>query len=452
MLITRDRDFYRTMMIVALPAALQSLLSLLVVMVDNIMVGSLSDLAFSAVSMSNSVTALFTALMFGLASGSSALISQYWGKKDMGSIKEIFAVVFKICSSSAIIISALVFFFPGRTLKIVTNDSVIIAEAIIYLRIVSLSYLLFGISSSMVMMLRFVETVKITLYISIGSLIANISLNYILIFGHLGFPAMGIKGAAIATLLTRIIELIIVYIYTFKVQKRIDLKISDLFRKTSMIKDYVLHGLPIALGDTQWALIGLFKASIVGHLGALMITANSVAGNIMPLGMLFTGAMAGGACVVIGKSVGTGNYDKTREYSRTIQILFAGLGIFSSMVIFLTRHLTTALFTGLSAEAISLASTFIAIGALTMIGTTYHASCFIGINRGSGDGRFVVMIDMICGWLIVLPLSYLAAFVFKWPLPVVFLMLYIDQCFKWLIAFLRLRGNKWIRNVTREAV
>jgi Na+-driven multidrug efflux pump len=123
-----------------------------------------------------------------------------------------------------------------------------------------------------------------------------------------------------------------------------------------------------------------------------MITANSVAGNIMPLGMLFTGAMAGGACVVIGKSVGTGNYDKTIEYSRTIQILFAGLGIFSSMVIFLTRHLTTALFTGLSAEAISLASTFIAIGALTMIGTTYHASCFIGINRGSGDGRFVVMI------------------------------------------------------------
>lgn len=448
-LITRDKVFYKTMLTIALPAAFQSLLSLLVVFADNIMVSSLGNTALSAVSMSNSVTALFTALMFGLASGSSTLISQYWGKKDMGKIKEIFAVVFKICAFTATIISILVFIFPEQTLKIVTNEPDVISSAIIYIRIISLSYLLFGLSNTMVMMLRFIEIVKITLYISIGSLLINISLNYILIFGRLGFPPMGVKGAAIATLITRIIELIIVYYFTFKVQKKLDIKFSELLKKTNMMIDYIKHGLPIALGDTQWALVGLFKASIIGHLGALMIAASSVARNIIPLGMLFTGALAGGACIIIGKTVGEERYDKTREYSKTIQIMFAILGIISAAIIYFTRHLTVGLFSGLTPEALSLATIFLGIGALTMLGTTYHASCFIGINRGSGDGRFVVVVDLICGWLIVLPLSYLAAFVFKWPLPVVFLMLYIDQCFKWIIAFLRLRGNKWIRNVTR---
>jgi len=243
-LITKDKVFYKTMLTIALPAAFQSLLSLLVVFADNIMVSSLGDTALSAVSMSNSVTALFTALMFGLASGSSTLISQYWGKKDMGRIKEIFAVVFKICAVAATIISIVVFIFPEQTLRIVTNEPDVISAAIIYIRIVSLSYLLFGLSNSMVMMLRFIEIVKITLYISIGSLAANISLNYILIFGKLGFPAMGIKGAAIATLITRIIELLIVYIYTFKIQKKLDIKFSELLKKSNMKIDYIKHDIP----------------------------------------------------------------------------------------------------------------------------------------------------------------------------------------------------------------
>lgn len=450
-LITRDKPFYKTMFIIALPAAFQSLISLAVSMVDNIMVSTLGEVALSAVSVSNQVTALFMALIFGLASGSSALISQYWGKHDMERIKEIFAIVFKICSVVSIVVSTLLFIYPEAALRFVTNQPEVIESAVIYMRIIALSYTLFGISTSFVMMLRFVEIVKITLYISIGSLVANLSLNYILIFGKLGFPAMGVKGAAIATLLTRVLEFIIVYIYTFKVQKKLVLSIKDLFRSSPlMIKDYIKHGIPIALGDSQWALVGVFKAAIIGRLGVAMIAATNVAQTIMQLGMLFTGALAGGACVVVGKTVGQKNYDKTREYSNTIQIMFAVIGIIASAAVFLSRGFAASLYSGLSPDVKELAMQLIAIGAITLIGTTYHASCFIGINRGAGDGRFVFIVDMICGWLIVLPIAYLGAFVFHWPKQYVFLALYIDQCFKWIIAFIRLRGNKWIRNVTRE--
>ena len=166
---------------------------------------------------------------------------------------------------------------------------------------------------------------------------------------------------------------------------------------------------------------------------------------------MFTFAMADAACVVIGKSVGAGDYKRTRKESNTIQVLFALFGFVMCTVVFLLRKPFISLY-GAAEDIASLASTLVAIAAVTLLGTTYHAACFRGINRGSGDGNFVVLVDLICGWLIVLPLTFLCAFVIKAPLPVIFLCTRIDQCFKWLIAFLRLKGSRWIRNVTRDKV
>jgi len=166
---------------------------------------------------------------------------------------------------------------------------------------------------------------------------------------------------------------------------------------------------------------------------------------------MFTFALAGGACVVVGKAVGKGDYDTARAYSKTIQIMFACIGVVMAALVFALREPFTRMYGSAADPAVfGMSVEMIAILAVTLIGTSYHASCFIGINRGAGDSRFVAMVDMICGWLVVLPATLLAAFVFRWPLPVVFLCTRIDQCFKWIIAFIRLRGNKWIRNITRE--
>jgi Na+-driven multidrug efflux pump len=204
----------------------------------------------------------------------------------------------------------------------------------------------------------------------------------------------------------------------------------------------------VGLGDAQWALVGLCKAAIIGQMGKQMIDAAAVTDMMMTLGTMFTFALAGGACVMVGKAVGAKDSKRVREYSNTIQLLFLFFGVIMSTLVFLLRKPFVSLYQ-LDESTFALATLMIAICSVSLLGTTYHASCFLGINRGAGDSRFVAMVDMICGWLVVLPSMLLAAFVFKAPLPVVFLCTRIDQCFKWIIAFIRLRGNKWIKKVTR---
>ncbi len=258
----------------------------------------------------------------------------------------------------SLLVCGLITIFPEPAMRIFTNDPSLVREGAQYLRIICLSYPLFALANTMVVMLRWVEIVKIGLMISCVSLGCNFIFNWIFIFGKLGVPAMGIRGAALATVIARFCELLIAGFYLLRREKKVHFRIRNFFtRDREMAADFVRHSVPIIVGDAQW-------------------------GNV------------------------------AEE----------------------TRNLATVMLT---------------IGALTHLGTCYHAACFTGINRGAGDGKFVMKVDIICGWLVVLPLTFLSAFVWHWPLWAVYLCTRIDQCFKWLIAFIRLRGNKWIKNVTR---
>ena len=452
----RDRQFYRTIFRIAVPVAFQSLISFLVVLADDIMVSSMPNgsAALAAVSQVNAVTAFYTATLLGLVSGSGVLISQYWGKRDLKRIKMIFSIVTMLCMAIAALFVVLLLLFPNTVIRLVVKASELqtVKMAGEYLAIVCFSYLPFALTAALTGMLRAMEVVRVTLYVSIVSLFTNIGLNYVLIFGKLGLPAMGVRGAAVATVIARLTELLIVWIYAFRVQKAIDIKPRDLMRTEKwLIRDYIRYGLPVGITDMQWSLIGMLKAVIIGQMGTLFANANSIASAMANLGTMFTFALAGGASVVVGKAVGAGEYDKAREYSKTIQIMFVLIGVAMAAVVYLLGSPFALLYGSAQTDpqVFSLSTAMISLLAVTLIGTSYHASCFVGINRGAGDSRFVAMVDMICGWLIVLPVTALAAFVFKAPLPIVFLCTRIDQCFKWIIAFLRLRGNKWIKNVTR---
>lgn len=455
-MMVRDRQFYRTIFKIALPSALQSLISFLVVVVDDMMVASMSNgvAAQAAVSQINSITAFYTATILGFVSGSSVLISQYWGKRDMARIRKVFSVVTFISMGIAILFAALALIVPERLVALVVNraETEVTRLAMEYLAIVCISYIPYALCYALVGMLKAVEVVRMTLYISMASLFVNIGLNYVLIFGKLGMPAMGVRGAALATVIARFVELAIVWWYAFKRQKTIEIKPTDLLKPDrDMARDYLKYGAPVGFTDAQWALVGMIKAAIIGRLSREFMAANSITASMMNLGTMFTFALAGGACVVVGKAVGAGDFKKARQYSNTIQIMFAFIGVLMALAVFLLAKPFVSLYGSASdPEVKSLAVTMIYIGAVTIIGTSYHASCFVGINRGAGDSRFVAMVDFICGWLVVLPATFLAAVVFKAPLPIVFLMTRIDQCFKWIIALIRLRGDKWIKNVTRE--
>lgn len=454
--VIRDREFYKTIFRISLPAAFQALVSFLVVVADDIMVSKLSGgaSAQAAVTQVNSLTAFYTATLTGLVSGSSVLIAQYWGKRDMMRIRKVFSIVFWICITTALVFTFVARLFPGAVtgLVISAKETQVSELAREYLRIACLTFLPYAVTTSLIGMLRSIEVVKITLVTTVVALALNISLNALLIFGLCGFPALGVSGAAIATLITRIVEMAMVVAYTFCIQKQLAIKPKNLLEiDRTLARDYARYGLPVGLTDMQWSLIGILKSAIIGQMGVAFMAANSIASSMANLGTMFTFALAGGACVVVGKAVGKGDYDAAREYSKTIQLMFLMIGIAMAALVFALRVPFTRLYgSAKDPEVYSLATTMIAILAVTLIGTSYHASCFIGINRGAGDSRFVAMVDSICGWLIVIPATALCAFVFKAPLPVVFLATRVDQCFKWVIAMLRLRGDKWIRNVTRE--
>lgn len=450
----KDRTFYRSILRLSFPTAIQSLLSLLVVMADNVMVTRLDDMGYNlaAVSQSNSITAFANVAMSGFASGAVVLISQYWGKRDIKRIKPICATAMAACLGIALFFVILIFLFPSGILRLVISakEVEVTALARIYLPIVSISYLPFAVSAAVIGILRGVEVVRVTLYAALCSLIANIGLNYVFIFGKLGFPAMGVQGAAIATVLARLIEMGLVVYYLFRVQGILPLKPRDLLvhRRWAWI-DFGKYSLPVGLVDAQWALVGVLKMVVIGQLGRVMINASAVTDMMMRLGTMFTSALAGGAAVLVGKAVGSKDYALVRQYSKTIQIMFFYIGLLMALIVFALRGPFVALYR-MEPETAAVAILMIVITAPTLVGTSYHASCFVGINRGAGDNRFVMMVDMICGWLIVLPLTALSAFVLHMPFHWIYFVTRIDQSFKWIIAYLRLRGNKWIHLVTRE--
>jgi len=446
----RDKQFYRSLFAIALPAAAQSCISFTMGMADTIMVGQLGEGALAGVAVSNQVIAFLNSLLMGLTSGSAVLISQYWGKNDRTAIKKIFSLVFMVCCAVGLLALALARLWPRQILGLMTKDEAVIAAGIPYFTIVSFSFVLFAASTSLAGMLRNVEVAMAAMWTSLISSALNVFLNWVFIFGHLGVPAMGVVGGAWGTVISRSVELIFILTYAMVIQNKFPLRMRELVStKLSMAVDYVKHGLPIAFGDTQWALVGTVKAALIGHLGLLMISSNAIADMIMSLSFVATSSLATGACVVVGKAVGAGDYKQARQYSNTIQILFAVTAAMMAALVFFLRIPITNLF-NVSEEVRTLAVSMIAIGSFTLLGTGYHASCFVGIMRGSGDGRFVVKVDMVCGWLIVIPVLYLSAYVLKLPLPFIYLAARIDQCFKWIIAFFRLRGDKWIHNVTRE--
>ena len=453
---TKDRDFYRIIFKIAIPSAFQSLITLLVVLVDNMMVARLgggeNSFALAAVSQVNSITAFYTSTLMGIVGGSAVLISQYWGKKDTARIKRVFSIVMMLCVGLSLVVFAAAKLFPETILSLVIKrtETDVFPLALQYFSLIVFSYIPYALAHSLVGMLKSVEVVKVTLYISLVSLFTNIGLNYVLIFGKFGFPALGVQGAAIATIIARVVEMCIVWFYTFRVQKQIEIHPKDLLRPDKgLMKDYGKYGLPVAVVDLQWSFIGMLKAAIIGQLGASFMAAVNIADSMLQLGTLFTFALAGGACVVVGKTVGAGNIPKVKEYSKTIQIMFAILGVVMALIVILLRAPFISLYDAGTEEA-ALAMKMIFLGAISMMGTSYHAACFVGINRGAGDNAFVAKVDSICGWLVVLPCTLLAAFVLKLPLPFVYLATRIDQCYKWIIAFFRLRGDKWIHNVTRD--
>ncbi len=448
-LFVRDKSFYKSFFSLLIVISLQSLISLGVALVDNIMLGIYDETAMSGAALANQIQFLLQMVIGGIASGVVVLGAQYWGKSETEPIKHIISVGMKFAILAGLIFFTAMFFFPQQTLRLLTNEQDIIDEGIKYMRIMSVTCIVFAISNTLVMSLRSVETAFIGTLMAAITMVINIAMNYCLIFGNLGFPELGIRGAAIATLTCWTIELVIILVYIRFIDKKLKATLKSIFSfDFSYLRDYIKTSLPIVLSGSFWGVAQAAQTSILGHMGAASIAANAIAAVIFQVVSVFAVSSANASSVIIGKTVGENRLDKVKAYTVTMQVLFVLIGIVSGAILFAIKDAIIDIYS-ISEETRQLSSAFIIILSITMVGTAYEFPVASGIIQGGGDTKYAFIIEMISMWGFTIPLSALSAFVFHLPPVYTFFFLKLDQLLKCIPNGIRCNRYKWVRKLTR---
>ncbi|MBS4217525.1 MATE family efflux transporter [Bacillus sp. FJAT-49711] len=445
-LFVREKSFYKTFFTLTVIIGLQNIITFGINLSDNLMIGGYSEYALSGVALANQIQFVLQMLVMGVGEGMVIMASRYWGAKNIISIKKISSIGMKISILVGLIMWAIIFFFPEAVLSLFTKDANVIAEGTKYLKIICFSYIFFSVTSILIAILRSVETVKIGFILSTSTLIINICLNYVLIYGHFGFPSMGVQGAAIATLTSRIIELIIIIIFVKRFDQKIYLKLQDFIHfELSLFKQYINLGSPIIMSNFIWGLAMAVQTAILGHMGAAAIAANSIATTVFGIVAVAVFASASATTVLIGKTIGEGNINKIKSYAKTLQILYLLIGLGTGVLLFITKDYVLGFYT-ISDEAKALSLQFMTVLAITVVGTAYQMPALTGIVRSGGDTKFVLINDTIFMWMIVLPASALCAFVFELSPLITFICLKSDQILKCFVAIVKVNRFRWIRN------
>ena len=435
----KDRYFYQTFFSLLFMLALQNLISFGVNLADNLMIGAYSEAALSGVALVNQIQFFVQMVVMGIGEGFIILASRHWGEKNTDAIKALVSAAFWPAAVFGLLMWAVAYFAPDRLLSFFTDDKTVLAEGAAYLRIVCFTYLLFALTNVLLAVLRSVETVRIAFLVSCSTLLLNIFFNSLFIYGKLGCPALGVRGAAIATLISRAVELVIVLCFLAFWDRKIGLRIKDFFRfQSKLFRQYARVSLPVVAGNAMWGLAMGLQTAVLGHLGSEAIAANSIATTLFQIVSVVAYAAAAASGVLIGKTIGEGRYDAVRQYTVTLQILFLFIGVCTGGILFSLRGVMLEFYT-VSPQSKELAWQFITVLSVTVVGTSYQVPCLTGIVRACGDTGFVFRNDLIFMWGIVLPSSAAAAFWLDASPLVVFICLKADQILKCFVAVVKVR-------------
>lgn len=449
---TKDKSFYKTLFSMMIVVALQNLVAYSVNMADNIMLGSYNQQALSGAATVNQIFFMVQQVALAIGNALVVLAAQYWGEQRIEPIRTLTGIALKLGIICSVIIIILCTFFPIPLLKLFTTDEQIIEQGLHYLTLIQWTFVLFILSNILMAALRSVGTVKISFYISVISLIVNVAINYTLIFGRFGFPEMGVRGAAVGTLVARILEFVIVVVYLIKIDKKLHLFSGGLFKiNKSLRKDYTKVTVPIMLSQVLWGVSVPMQTAILGHLSADAIAANSVATTFYQYLKVIVIAMSSTSAVMIGNAIGRGDMKRIKSDARTLSVIDVVIGLILGIALYLLRYPLLSMY-NLSESATELSINLIAIMSIVMVGMSYQMPVSFGIIQGGGDTKFTMTMNMISTWLIVMPLSFMAAFWWKWPVELVVLVIQSDQIFKGLPTFIRFRGYKWIKKLTNPDI
>ena len=442
------KQFWKQLLPLMLPIAFQNMMQSLVSASDAVMMGFIDQASLSAVSLGTQVAFVVGLFNFGLTGAGNVLAAQYWGKESRESVEQVFAVMTRPMALVGGVFTLAAMLFPQLLMRIFTTDPELIELGAVYLRVVSLSYFLTCINQSYLCIMRNSGRAIAASVIGSSTVVINIVLNAVLIFGLLGLPALGVAGAALATTITRVVE----FVWILKENTKPDsikLRRKYLFGKCPLNRDYWKQGWVLTANNLVWG-IGITMGSVIlGHLGTDAVAANSIAMVAKNLIICFCMGLASGGAILVGNELGAGRLESGKAYGEKVVSLSLTCGVISAGILIALTPLILNL-AELSEQATEYLRWMILVCAGNLIGMSHNSATISGIFSSGGDTKFGFICDCITLWAIVVPLGLLAAFVFHWPVMLIYVFINMDEWVKFPAVRVHFRKYNWVRDLTRQ--
>lgn len=446
-LLVRDKSFYKAILTIGGPISAQQIITVGVNMMDTVMLGQLNETALSASSMATQVHNLFHFMCMGLGMGSSVLIARYWGAGEKESLRQTLVLMYRFCLLTIALFTLVVGLAPAQVMALLTPDQEVIAEGVSYLRWALPCFFLYGLSMTTTLVLRNTGQMHIPLLTAIGAFFVNIFFNWVFIFGHLGAPAMGVAGAALGTLISRVFEFSIIMGYFLLRERHIRFRPADLLRPCGkLLPEYLRISMPVIISDTLLGLGNSMTAAVAGHIGKTFMSANTITLVTQQITTVFSAGLGQSAVIITGNTLGRGEIDKAKAQGASFVTLGLLLGAACGGIIVAISPLVVGSYQ-ITQETYNMAMELMrSVGLVTVFMTT-SSILTKGVLRGGGDTRFLMVADILFLWAVSVPLGAAAGLLWDWPPFFIFFCLRIDHVIKTVICVFRLRSGVWIRHI-----
>ena len=441
----RKRSLRKEIVRLALPIALQQFMTALVGACDAIMLGKLSQDAMSAVSLATQVTFVFNLFMFAFMAGENMFVAQYYGKGDYTGISQVFSLVTKICGCIAVVFLAGTLFFPEQLMRILTNEETLIVLGSEYLRVIGISYVFSGIAQIFLAIMKNCGAVNMSTLINGVMVILNIALNAVFIFGLSGFPKMGIKGAALATVLATVVQFLWSVGYVLCRIRAVKFSLRSCEKK--LFGRFWQKTVPLLINNLAWGIGFSMYSVIMGHMGTDAVAANGIANISKNLVVCFCLGLGNAGSIIVGNRLGADRLQEAKEVGETLTKTAIIAGIVSGLVLIALSPFITKM-VDLTPTARGYLQKMLLISSYYIAGKSVNCMTIGGIFAAGGDSKFGMLCDSVTLWCITVPLGCICAFILKLPVMVVYFVLNLDEIIKLPVVYKHYKKYKWIKNLT----
>lgn len=440
------------MMAIALPITLQNLIANSVNMLDTLMISSLGDKSLAAVGFANQVFFLYSVTVFGIVTGASVFIAQFWGKRDKLNIRKVIGLSLVISSILGLVFTVGVLLFPENIMGIFSKDSKVIGLGTEYLLIVVFSYIITSVSFTYAVASRSIGEAKLPMMVSIVSFVTNGIFNYLLIFGKFGFPKLGIKGAAYGTLIARIVETaVLLYAIYSDASNPLAGTIKEMTDwNKKFVKRYFSTTYPVMINEALWSLGNVMYSIAYAKIGTEASAAVQILNVVYNLFMVLARGMANACTVMVGNRIGAGEDEVAIDYANKFLKISVLSGAVIGIVLFLSSDIILKLLTNLSPEVHLLSKKLLIVLSIFFSLKAMNSTLIVGVLRGGGDTKFSMKLEMAAVWFVGVPFAFIGSVFLNLPVYWVVALVYMEEVVKTIVGIPRIVSRKWVKNVIQD--